>query len=343
MKRTQAPMRAVVLRKPGTLVVEERPRPQPAPGEVLIRVTHSGVCGTDLKIFRGDIPVTYPLIMGHEMVGEVVEGDTHLPTGTPVIVDPVIFCGRCYHCRVGQTHLCPNGTLLGRDQHGGFADYLVAPAANIYPLPAQIDIQVAPLIQVLTTCLHAQRLVALFPGETVVVLGLGVTGQLHVQLARARGAHPVIGVTRSSWKRDLARQLGAHFTVAPDEAHTLVMDVTDGRGADVVIECVGKPATVAQAVDLLRAGGRILLFGILTTQELHLPFYQLYYKEIRLVSARAAKPEDYQTGITLVRQGTVQLASLVTQTLPLTALERAIQRLAGDGGQSLKIILEHTS
>ena len=335
-------MKAVVLHRPTSLSVEDYPQPRPGPGEVLVRVAYSGVCGTDLKIYRGDIPVTYPLVMGHEMVGEVVEGDTSLPPGTPVIVDPVLYCGRCYHCRVGQTHLCPNGVLLGRDRDGGFAEYVVAPSANVHPLPAGVDMRAAPLIQVLTTCLHAQRLVEIFPGEAVVVLGLGVTGQLHVQLAKARGARPVVGVTRSPWKRELAQHLGADITAGPDEAKETVLEVTDGRGADVVIESVGKPATVAQAVDLVRVGGRVLLFGILTTQELRLPFYQLYYKEIDLVSARAAKPEDYQTGIALVRHEVVRLEPLLSRVLPLTDLERAIQRLAGDGGQDLKIVLEHS-
>lgn len=334
-------MQAVVLKQPFELTVEEWDQPQPGPGEVLVRVTHSGVCGTDLKIYRGDIPVTYPLIMGHEMVGEVVSSDTSLPPGTRVIVDPVLYCGRCYHCRVGQTHLCPGGTLLGRDRHGGFAEFVVAPAGNVHPLPPEVEMREAPLIQVLTTCLHAQRLVNIFPGESVVVLGLGVTGQLHVQLAKARGAYPIIGITRSEWKRDLAKELGADVAVPPDEARAAVSEATDGRGADLIIECVGKPGTVAQAVDLVRIGGRILLFGILTSRQLELPFYQLYYKEIDLVSARAAKPEDYQTGIALVRQGTVQLTPLVSQSLPLPQLEQAIRLLAEDGGQSMKIIVEH--
>lgn len=334
-------MKVVVLHKPTTLTVEDYPQPRPGPAEVLVRVAYSGVCGTDLKIYRGDIPVNYPLVMGHEMVGEVVEGDTRIPPGTPVIVDPVLYCGQCYHCRVGQTHLCPNGVLLGRDRDGGFAEYVVVPSGNVHPLPPQVDMRVAPLIQVLSTCLHAQRLVDIFPGETVAVLGLGVTGQLHVQLAKARGARPVIGITRSLWKRELAQELGADITAAPEEAKEKVLEATDGRGADVLIESVGKPATVAQAVDLVRVGGRVLLFGILTTQELRLPFYQWYYKEIALISARAAKPEDYQMGIALVQHGVLQLEPLVSRVLPFTELENAMQRLANGDGRDLKIVLEH--
>ena len=134
-------------------------------------MTHSGICGTDYKIYSGAIPVSYPRVMGHEMTGEVVDaGAGRLGGGTRVIVDPELYCGACFHCRIGQTHLCPNGMLIGRDTNGGFADYVSAPASHVFPLPDSIDSRDAPLIQVLTTCLHAQRQIDIFPGEAVVVL-----------------------------------------------------------------------------------------------------------------------------------------------------------------------------
>src|SRR6267142_7251599 len=235
-------MKAMILRAPGELVLDDVARPGPIASHVLVRVTHSGVCGTDLKIFNGAIPVNYPRIMGHEMVGEVVEaGATHafLP-GERVIVDPELYCGACFHCGLGQTHLCPNGMLIGRDTNGGFAEYVAAPGSHVFRLPDAIGSRIAPMIQVLTTCLHAQRQVNIFPAESVVVFGPGVTGQLHVQLAKARGASPVIGVTRSPEKRALAEKLGADLTIAGGEgAIDRVREATEGRGADVVIETTG--------------------------------------------------------------------------------------------------------
>ena len=208
-------MKAMVLRAPRDLRIAEVERPTLGQDQVLVRVTHSGICGTDLKIFKGAIPVRYPLIMGHEMVGEVVEGgDDSLRPGDRVIVDPVNYCGTCFNCRAGQTNLCPNGALLGRDTDGGFADYIVAPRSHVFPLPDAIESQVAPLIQVLTTCLHAHRLIKTFSGQSVVVMGLGVPGKLHVQLAKAWGASPVIGITRSAWKRILAEELGRGLHLA---------------------------------------------------------------------------------------------------------------------------------
>lgn len=333
----------MVLKAPGELVLEEVPRPGLDAGQTLIRVSHSGVCGTDLKIYNGAIPVKYPRIMGHEMIGEVVEGssDAFRP-GDRVIIDPELFCGACFHCRIGQTHLCPNGMLLGRDTNGGFAEYVTALASHAFRLPDSIDSRTAPLIQVLTTCVHAQRLANILPGESVVVLGLGVTGQLHVQLAKARGASPVIGITRSAAKRELAQRLGADLTVASGEgAIQKVLEATEGRGADLIIETTGVIASLADAITMARSGGRLLLFGIITATQGALPFYQLYFKELALINARVAKSEDYPASIDLVQRGIVRLEPLISHVMPFSELKAAIGMLSSDSGQRMKIILEH--
>src|ERR1019366_5616434 len=149
-------MKAMVLRAPHDLGVAEVERPKPDRNQVLVRVTHSGICGTDLKIFEGAIPVRHPLIMGHEMIGEVVEGDGgSIHIGDRVIVDPAIFCGMCFNCRAGQTNLCPNGVLLGRDANGGFADYISAPRSNVFPLSDTIDSPSAPLTPTVHTSFPA--------------------------------------------------------------------------------------------------------------------------------------------------------------------------------------------
>lgn len=334
----------MVLNGPGELALGDVARPPVESNHVLVRVTHSGICGTDYKIYSGAIPVGYPRVMGHEMTGEVVDpGDTSFTVGDHVIVDPELYCGVCFHCRIGQTHLCPKGKLIGRDTDGGFAEYVTAPATNVFGLPASIDSRTAPMIQVLTTCLHAQRQIDIFPSEYVVVLGLGVTGQLHVQLAKARGA-TVIGVTRSAEKRELAERLGADLTFAGgDDAVDRVRAATEGRGADVVIETTGVLSQVAAAVNMTRSGGRVLLFGIITAKEGALPFYDLYFKEIDLISARVAKAEDYPASIALVERGTVRLQPLVSDVMPLSDLKTAIGMLGSDGGgQRMKIILDHS-
>ena len=332
----------MVLTAPREVSSQKVPVPNVNPDETLIRVTNSGICGTDLKIYQGGIPVDYPRVLGHESVGEVVSGGTLKP-GTPIIVDPAYYCGACYNCRDGQSHLCPNGGLIGRDVEGGFADYMVAPSRNIHALPNDLKPDIAPLIQPMTTCLHAQRKAKIFPGEAVLVYGLGVTGLLHVQLAKAHGAYPIIGVTRSKWKRELAEDLGADFTFAPNEnLKNSLLEITGEKGGvDLVIESVGQLSILAEAIELVRLGGRILPFGIYTQTKGELPFYNLYFKEIQVVNARVAKPEDYPASIDFVRRGVVDLKPLITHTFFINDINKALDMLDGGDSSCIKIILDH--
>lgn len=337
-------MKAMVLGAPSAVSLENVEKPNTDTGDSVVRVTHSGVCGTDLKIFTGGIPAKYPLIMGHEMIGEVVEaaGSDGPQAGQRVIVDPVLFCGNCFHCQVGQTQLCPNGGLVGRDCDGGFAEYLSVTPGNIYPMPDAIGDREAPLIQVLTTVQHAQQMASVSAGDTVVVLGLGVGGLLHVQLAKALGAKTIIGITRSAWKREVADNIGADVTLAPDE-HTKdrVLELTDGIGADLVIESAGKLSVLAQAMDLVRLGGRVLAYGIHTNTEGALPFYDMYFKEIQFINARAATQKDFAGCLDLVGSGAIDLKPLISDTLPLDKLDQALEMVGTDAPARMKIIMEH--
>lgn len=346
MSKQKQFMKAMALWGPGELTATRAAVPEFSQdsSQVLVRITHSGICGTDLKIYSGAIPVSYPLIMGHEMIGLVVEGGAGdgVRPGDRVILDPTLYCGQCFHCRMGRTNLCPNAQLVGRDVDGGFTEYVVTDTNHIFRLPDSISDRVAPLIQVMTTCVHAQELVKPARGESVAVLGLGVAGQLHVQLAKAYGANPVIGISRNQFKCDTAKRLGADIVLrGGSEVRKSVNEATEGRGADVVIETTGVMACLSDAISLVRAGGRILLFGITTAKEGALPFYQLYFKEIAQVSARGATREDFVHSIGLVRQGTVSLAPLVSHTLPLRELGTAIKMLDSNGDNRLKIIVDH--
>ena len=338
-------MKAMVLRAPSHLALDEVATPEIRPGHVLVRITHSGLCGTDLKIYTGAIPAKYPLIMGHETIGELVGGEPPpgVQKGDLVIIDPVLACGACFHCRIGQTNLCPAGGLIGREANGGFADYAAVPASQVFRLPDSVDSRTAPLIQVATTCLHAQRITWSLERQSVAVMGLGVSGQLHVQLAKARGASTVIGISRSAFKNDLAKQLGADLTItAGSLAIQGVLDATDGRGPDVVIECTGMMTALADAIRMVRAGGRIILFGIMSAKEGALPFYDLYFKELTLINNRAATSEDFPLMIDLVARGDVRLAPLITHHLALCELETALEMVEDGADRRLKIILDHT-
>ena len=336
-------MKAMVLEQPNQMALQTIDEPRPEKGQVLIRTTHAGICGTDTKIYQGKIPASYPLVMGHEIVGEIVGGDTaeFARPGTRVLVDPVLYCGTCYHCSQQDTHLCPNGGIMGREANGGFADYCVAQNTHIYPLPQEINGTTGAAIQVLTTVLHAQDKGEVGVGDTVVVSGLGVTGLMHIQLAKARGAKVVIGVSRNAHKREVAMSLGADMAVAHgEEAQKYVLDATDGVGADIVIECVGYLALLGEAVALARPGGKIIPFAIYPSGQAELPFYDFYFKELEIVNVRAARGRDFNECIELVSKNKVDLGALITHTLPYTELNDAIRMLMEPSDERIKVILE---
>lgn len=328
-----------MLIEPGRIEVREVDEPRPGSRDASVRIRAVGICGTDLSIFRGKIPVAYPRIIGHEMVGQVLtSADGAPPPGTRVIVDPNVACLRCARCREGRANLCAQGWLLGRDRDGALRETVVVPAENLHRLPEDVPDHVAPVIQVLTTVIHGQRRVPIFPGETVVVVGLGVTGLLHVQVAKLRGANLVVGTTRSPERLALARALGADVLVPAD-----VPDVEDrirdamGGGADVAIESAGTSGTLGLAMRVTRSGGRVLSYGTIAQQTDPLPLYDLYYKELEIVAARAAQAEDYPVALGAVASGSVRLEPLVARRVSLGAVG---ETLAEGSVSGLKTVVE---
>jgi 2-desacetyl-2-hydroxyethyl bacteriochlorophyllide A dehydrogenase len=326
---------------PGHLAIDDVGPPAGSEREALIRVRSVGICGTDQKLFMGTIPVDYPRILGHEVVGEVIDGagDPRLRTGSRVLVDPGITCGACQQCLAGRGNICTGGWLLGRDRDGGLREIMSVPARNLHVLPDSVDAATGPLIQVLATCVHGQRLSPILPGTSAVILGLGVTGLLHLQLAKLRGARPIVCVTRSEDKLRAAEALGADATVqagGPDDPGRILEAI--GEGADLVIECVGSVGTLARAVELAAVGGKILAYGTIPATEGSFPFYSLYYKEIVLSSPRSATAEDFPASIDAVAAGRIELGGLVSGRFPLDAARSAID--AGGRPGTLKVLID---
>ena len=334
-------MRAAVLDAPGRVAVRDVPVPA-ADGLALVRVAQAGLCGTDLKIVSGQTPVRTPRILGHEMTGwvETPGPSGSVPAGTPVLVDPVLSCGRCDLCDRDLPHLCRDGGLAGREADGGLAEFVAADEARLHPLPATLPGAAAALLQVLSTCVHAQSGLPASMGCSAAVVGLGVTGLLHVQLLRARGAGTIIGITRSRQNRELALRLGATEAVSPEAAERAVLDATDGRGVDLAVECVGTQETLAQAMRVAGAGGIVLAFGITAPAADAMPTYEWYFKELTILSPRAARPRDCDLAISLAASGQLDLAPLVTARFPLARLADAL-RACGEPGQ-LKVVVDVT-
>lgn len=335
-------MLAAVLDRPGTVTVRDIPSPRAEAGLALVRVTRAGICGTDLKIAAGDIPVPAGRVLGHEMTGRVeVPGRRGMPpAGTAVMVNPAIFCGSCDLCRADLPHLCRHGGLLGRDADGCLAEVVAVEETLLHPVPDTVPPDAAALLQVLSTCVHGQSRLSPSPAGSAVVIGLGVTGLLHLQLLRERGVRTIVAVTGSAWKRDLAHRFGATVVASPGEAADATADATGGCGASVAIDCAGTAATLGQAITLAGAGGTVVAFGILAhPAELH-P-YEWYLKELSIQSPRAARPRDCDSAIRLCAQRRLDLAPLVTGRFPLARVTDALA--ASRDPAHLKVVVELAS
>ncbi|HLF61571.1 MAG TPA: alcohol dehydrogenase catalytic domain-containing protein [Acidimicrobiia bacterium] len=318
-------MRAVRVVGPGGIEVTDVPEPNDDPG-LLVRAHQVGICGTDVKILAGKIPVDYPRIMGHEMVGEIVSAPSGSPyaIGTRVLVDPGVACGWCDLCRAGRFNICRNGGLMGRDVDGVFTEYATVPVNRVVAVPDIVSDRASGVLQVLGTCIHAVKTVHSFPGQVAIVIGLGVAGQLITQLLTLEGV-TVIGTTRSEWKRRLALECGAVSAVAPAEVRQVLDDLTEGRGPDLVVEAVGTEATLAESIELAAIGGEVLVYGTLTSGNRGLPYYHLYHKELTLYNPRAAVVGDYADGVALAARGALSLEPIVTHVLELEEAAKAFE------------------
>ena len=331
-------MRAVRVVAPGQIEITDVAEPDPG-ASVLVKVGQVGICGTDTKILAGKIPVDYPRIMGHEMVGEVASAPdgSPYPEGTRVLVDPGVACGWCHLCQAGRFNICVNGGLLGRDMDGVFTELTLVPYNRLIPVPSSVSEKASGVLQVLGTCVHAVKTLRPFPGQVAAVVGLGVAGQLITQLLRLHGM-TVVGITRSGWKRDLATGSGTHVVAAPDDAPDVLAEVTEGRGPDLVVEAVGTEATLARAIELAGTGGEVLVYGTITGGSAGLPYYQLYHKELMLHNPRAAVIGDYADGVALAADGALSLEPIVTHELALEEAEKAFE-LVHDAS-SLKVLMK---
>ncbi len=297
------------------------PDPQPAPGEVVVQIEAAGICGTDRHLFRGEFPCLPPVTLGHEFAGIVVgrgSGVT-LGEGTRVTCDPNIFCGTCDSCRRGRVNLCENNIAIGIHRDGGFAGYAAFPAHRAIALPDSLDPVFGAFCEPLACTLHGIDLGAPRPGERVIVLGGGVIGLLALQLARNAGAEVML-VTRQSVKRDLAMALGAAVTSKHAQDALKIWP----NGADLVLECAGVGETVAMAARLTRAGGRIVILGVLPKGEtVQIEPFDLLFREINLLHS-FLNPFTQSRAAAMIAAGQIAIAPLISRVIPLSDAPEAI-------------------
>lgn len=322
-------MRAVVLEQPGHPVVASVPDPSPSPGEVVVAVDACGLCGTDLHIYDGDFaPTPYPLTPGHEFCGEVVAvgaGVEHVREGDFAAVDPSLFCGHCDQCGRGRGNLCANWAAIGDTVDGAFAEYVTAPANNVYPLPDTVPRRWGTIVEPLSCAIHGMDRLPLGVGDDVLIYGAGTMGLLLGQLLRATGTGRVDMVDLNTDRLPLARRLvGEHAATNADEL--------DRPSWDVVIDATGAVGAIEDGLVRVRRGGTFMVFGVAAPDAVaRFSPFSVYHDELSIIGSMAVL-HSFGRAAELLAGGVVDAESMISHRLPLESYEDAIGMLrAGDG------------
>ena len=320
-------MKAAVFYGKHDVRIEERPMPQVGPEEVLIQVKACGVCGTDVHIYQGDsgaAEVPAGTILGHEFSGTIREVGRDVRGWAPgdrVCVDPNRSCGTCRFCRDGQAHFCQNMVGYGTTTDGGFAEYCAVHQSQLYALGSGTSFQQGAMAEPVACCLHGIDLCHIIPGQEAVVIGGGMIGLIMIQLLKLAGASRVALLEPVAEKREMARRLGADLCF--DSAREDAVWALKREGIDwirTVIECVGKPSTIEQALELAGPKGTVMMFGLTKPEQtVSIRPFQIFQKELT-IKASYINPYTHRRALALIDAGRLDVTSMICRTAPLEEL-----------------------
>lgn len=339
---------AKVARSEGAIEFIERPRPEPGPHEVLVEVTHAGLCGSDVGIYEFKSPferMDLPTVIGHEYAGRVAEvgsAVTSFSRGDKVVERPIRPCGECYQCNIGEPNICQNAKLTGIDHDGAYEPYISVPVDVLHHVPESMDLKYAAVVEpsaIATRAVIKNSRVS--PGDRVLVEGPGPIGLLTAQVAAAQGGNVVIsGVDRDAkYRLPLARELGFETIDASNEAISRHLEsFTDGVGYDVVFDTTGHPSGLATAVESTRKGGQIVLVG--QTGETTLSYSPLVRAELDIQCSYGAIFDDFERALRLIDAGTIDAETFIDDRFSLFKAKEAIQSFRS--GETVKPVFDVT-
>lgn len=344
-------MKAAVFRGPKDIVIEEREKPTPGPGEFVLKVEAAALCGSDLRTYlHGHPKIKPPQVLGHEvggMVDSVGEGVTLVTPGDKVAVAPGTPCGQCYYCERGEQNMCENRTVMGTHYPGAFAEYVKIPAGalragTVVNLPENGSFELATLGDPLVACVNGQEVLDVRLGDTVVIEGAGPIGVFHAQLARLRGALKVILADINDTRLDFARQHGVadrFVNSAKEDLDAIVKSMTDGHGADKVIVANTAPAAAVQAVKLAGKNGKVLFFAGFPKDQtaLGIDGNIIHYSQVRVMGSFGCTPRQYRLAQRLLMSGKINGNMLITHRMPLERINEGFQLMSE--GKAMKVIV----
>lgn len=338
MNRTST-MDSVVYHGARNITVDKYPIPEPPEGWALVKVSYSGICGTDLNIYVGAHPrAKGPLILGHEVSGYLVKGHPTLEAGTPVTIRPLLFCGECEPCETGKSHVCKNLKLVGIDCHGGMAEYVAAPADTIHALPKDTSLKIGALVEPLAVGVHAVRQAGFIPGDTALVFGAGPIGMCVAASLQSLGAGRVLVVESQCFRLEMAKDLGFE-TIDPAEGDVMeqILKLTDGKGADFTFDCAAHPSVAEMLVQATRVQGSIVIVGAYKKPPA-VDLLQVMFKEITIKGTRVYTPKDFEIAIQLLQKD-FPFEKIITHTFPIEQIQSGFDILLS-GGDAVKVMIE---
>lgn len=342
-------MKAVVWLDKGIISLQDVPAPKAEKGNVLVRVHTGSICGSDITIVSGKHPrAEPPLVLGHEFSGTiettVEEHGGRLRQGQKVVVKPLLACGTCRQCLAGYDHVCENLRLMGVETDGGFTELIGVPPENVFPLKEQTPFEEAALIEPLAVAVHACSFARIQPDDTVVIMGGGPIGLLVAQVARSftnskESGKKIVVCEIARKKLRLAESLGfTTIDAGREDPVDRIMEITQGKGADVVFEASGAPRAAAQLIPMAGIRARLIMVAI-HKKPAEIFFQKLSYAEQTIQGVRIYAKGDFPKAIELLESGTVVTKPLITHTFPVAEYNRAFET-AKDGESSCKVLLD---
>lgn len=328
---------------PGQVDFITREVPDPGPGQVLIKIVSSSICGSDLHIFKGKHPaVALPVTIGHEFAGDVIavgDGVETVAPGDRVTVEPVIVCGKCPACRHGEYGYCQNISFTYRNGDGAMAEYITVFEPYVYKLPDHLSYDGGALIEPLAVATHGVRRAGIALGEKVLILGGGAIGLLVAALCRRNGAAEVAVVDFSPARLKMALELGATTVINPGEQDVLkvVGELSDGVGMDKTFECVGRESTFVQAMMALKKNGLATIVGIFEAKEIQIPVTRFITHEIKV---QGSQGYCWDFPVALEMCGEIGLEKLITHSFGLDELQQALETSLDRDSGAIKIIIK---
>jgi 2-desacetyl-2-hydroxyethyl bacteriochlorophyllide A dehydrogenase len=328
-------MREAILVGTRRFAVKDMPEPVLGEDEVLIEVHYCGICGSDLHTYLVGVPARY----GHEFSGDVVRvgsGVSGWQKGDRVIAESISPCGACYWCVRGQMGLCASFYETWGQRAGGFANLTKARSSILHRIPTQVSYEEAALVEPAAVALHAVRLSGMRVGDSVVVLGLGPIGQLAARLAVISGASAVYATEATRSRIELAEgKVDEVIDASVTDAAGRILEITGGRGADVVLECAGAEATTQQAIAVTRKGGTLVIAGV-CLKPVQTPVSSIVLNELTVKGSMCYYPGEYADALDLIARKKIDVAPLVTSVIPLEDINKAFEMAVnGEGGKIL--------